>query len=367
VGGEQVVEFELRPWGVDPQLVRLLGEQGAEEFRALFETYPQPVGVLWALRDTAGSIVDFTFGYGNLAMLAGFRLPAATPDRFTLLEALPRMRGSRALAEYVRVCETGEAWVSEITYDTPFGDGYMLGTFVQRVAKLGDGLFVFLDDVTAQRRMERELQAYANLVAHDLSEPLANVQLLVTLIEQRSDVPPSSQVLDQLRRSAVRARELVDGVLAYARSGELECERVELGRVVADVADDLRPALEAVCAELTVGDLPDVEADPRQLRRVFQNLVTNALRFRSAEPPRIDISAAPDIREWLVTVRDNGVGVPAEHTTRIFGMFARLDAGTDGIGVGLAVCRRIVEAHGGRIWVEPVEGGGSAFRFTLPR
>jgi light-regulated signal transduction histidine kinase (bacteriophytochrome) len=199
-----------------------------------------------------------------------------------------------------------------------------LGTFGQRVAKLGDGLFVFLDDVTAQRRMERELQAYANLVAHDLSEPLANVQLLVTLIEQRSDVPPSSQVLDQLRRSAVRARELVDGVLAYARSGELECERVELGRVVADVADDLRPALEAVCAELTVGDLPDVEADPRQLRRVFQNLVTNALRFRSAEPPRIDISAAPDIREWLVTVRDNGVGVPAEHTTRIFGMFARL-------------------------------------------
>ncbi len=367
MSSDRVVEFELRPWGADEKLVALLGDQGATEFRSLFDAYPNPVGVLWALHDANGSIVDFAFGYGNLAILAGFRLPAATPERYTLLEALPVMRDTHAFAEYVRVCETGDPWVSEITYDTPLGDGYMLGTFVQRVAKLGDGVVVFLDDVTDQRRMERELQAYANLVAHDLSAPLANVQLLVTLLEQRPDMPPSAEVLDQLRRSAVRSRELVDGVLAYARSGELECERVELGRVAEDVAEDLRPVLAAACAELRVGDLPVVDADPRQLRRVFQNLVTNALRFRAAEPPRIDVSAVRDAREWLVTVRDNGVGVPAEHATRIFGMFARLDAQADGIGVGLAVCRRIVEAHGGRIWVEPAPGGGSAFRFTLPR
>jgi signal transduction histidine kinase len=367
VTSERAVGFELRPWGADPKLVAVLGAQGAAEFRALFDAYPNPVGVLWALREADGAIVDFTFGYGNLAMLAGFRLPAATPDRYTLLEALPGMRGSNAFAQYVRVCETGEAWVSEITYDTPFGDGYMLGTFVQRVAKLGDGLIVFLDDVTDQRRMERELQAYANLVAHDLSAPLANVQLLVTLLEQRPDVPPSSEVLDQLRRSAVRARELVDGVLAYARSGELVRERIALAQVVADVAEDLRPALDEACAELSVGDLPEVEADPRQLRRVFQNLVSNALRFRAAESPRIDVSVLRDAREWLVTVQDNGIGVPPEHASRIFGMFARLDAQSEGIGVGLAVCRRVVEAHGGRIWVETADAGGSAFRFTLPR
>jgi signal transduction histidine kinase len=243
----------------------------------------------------------------------------------------------------------------------------MVGTFVQRVAKLGDGLIVFLDDVTDQRRMEGELQAYANLVAHDLSEPLANLQLLVTLIEQRPDTPPSAEVLDQLRRSAVRARELVDGVLAYARSGELHREQVELSRVMAEVAEDLCPALDAADAELTFGELPEVEADPRQLRRVLQNLVSNALRFQAAEPPRIEVSALRDAREWLVTVRDNGSGVPPAYASRIFGMFARLDTRSEGIGVGLAVCRRIVEAHGGRIWVEPVEGGGSAFRFTLPR
>src|SRR5919106_6115613 len=168
---DSVVEPE--PWGEDPKLVALLGEQGACQFRALFDGFPEAVGVLWAKRDDGGAIVDFTFGYGNPSILRAFRLPAATRDRYTLLEALPRMRGSRAFHAYVRVCETGEPWIHEVTYDTPFGDGYMLGTFVQRSAKLGDGLVNFLTDVTAERRMEAELRSYADVVAHDLSEPTA--------------------------------------------------------------------------------------------------------------------------------------------------------------------------------------------------
>ena len=357
---------EVRPWGVDECLLALLGERGATEFRALFDAFPDPVGVLWAVRGEDGAIGDFAFGYGNPAMLSGFRLPAGTPERYTLLQALPRMRGSRAFDEYVRVCETGEPWVSEVTYDTPFADGYMVGTFVLRVAKLGDGVITFLDEVTGQRRMEADLQAYANLVAHDLSEPLASMQLLVTLLEQRPDTPPSPEVLRQLRSSAERARELIDGVLAYARSGELRTERVDLARVVAEVAADLRPALEAH-GELLVGELPEVEADPRQLRRVFQNLVSNALRFRRGDTVQIEVSALRDAREFVVSVRDDGVGIPQEHARRVFAMFSRLDTSAEGIGLGLAVCRRIVEAHGGQIWVEPADGGGSVFRFTLPR
>lgn len=357
---------EVRPWGVDECLLALLGERGATEFRALFDAFPDPVGVLWAVRGEDGAIGDFAFGYGNPAMLSGFRLPAGTPERYTLLQALPRMRGSRAFDEYVRVCETGVPWVSEVTYDTPFADGYMVGTFVLRVARLGDGVMTFLDEVTGQRRMEADLQAYANLVAHDLSEPLASMQLLVTLLEQRPDTPPSPEVLRQLRSSAERARELIDGVLAYARSGELRTERVDLARVVAEVAADLRPALEAH-GELLVGELPEVEADPRQLRRVFQNLVSNALRFRRGDTVQIEVSALRDAREFVVSVRDDGVGIPQEHARRVFAMFSRLDASAEGIGLGLAVCRRIVEAHGGQIWVEPADGGGSVFRFTLPR
>src|SRR5918999_847979 len=223
-----VADFEPEAWGADPNLVELRGEQGAAQFRALFDGFPEAVGVLWAIRGDDGRIADFSFGYGNPSILRAFRLPAATRDRYTLLEALPQMRGSRAFDAYVRVCDTGEPWVYEVTYDTPFGDGYMLGTFVQRTAKLGDGLVNFLTDVTEQRRMEGELRSYADVVAHDLSEPIAGIAMLVKLLERRSEEPPPPGVLRQLRASTERAQDLIDGVLEYARAGELSTERVAL-------------------------------------------------------------------------------------------------------------------------------------------
>ena len=235
-------EFVAEPWGEDRQLVEVLGERGADGFRALLDGFPEPVGVLWAIRDS-GEVVDFAFGYGNPAMVNGFRIPPETPNRYTLLEALPRMRGSRAFDGYVDVCERGEPWVSEVTYDTPFGDGYMLGTFLHRAARLGDGVIVFLHDVTASRRMEAELVAYADVVAHDLSAPLAGIALLVKVLELRPDEPPAPDVLQELRATSDRARELVDGVLDYARSGELVLESVSLQDVTDAVAADLRPQL----------------------------------------------------------------------------------------------------------------------------
>jgi signal transduction histidine kinase len=360
-------QVEHEPWGDDPQLVEVLGEQGAVEFRALLDGFPEAVGVLWPIRDEAGAIVDFSFGYGNPTMLRAFRLQASMRDRYTLLEALPPMRGSRAFAAYVRVCETGEPWVKEVTYDTPFGDGYMLGTFIQRSAKLGGGIVNFLTDVTDQRRMEAELRNYADVVAHDLNEPIAGIRMLVGLLERRADEPPPAGVLEQLRDSTDRARDLIDGVLVYARAGELQRERVELGRLMTEVSDDLATSLASAGATLDVGELPEVDGDPRQLRRVLQNLIGNAVKFRAEAPLRVQVSSRPDSQEWVLTVQDNGIGVDPEQASRIFGMFTRADRQREGAGIGLAVCRRIVEAHGGRIWVERVAGGGSAFRFTLPR
>ncbi len=362
---EQDAVAEPEPWGEDPKLVELLGAQGAAEFRILLDGFPEAVGVLWAVRDADGKIGDFTFGYGNPAILRAFRLPATTRDRYTLLEALPQMRGSRAFDAYIRVCEFGQPWVHEVTYDTPFGDGYMLGTFVQRSAKLGDGLVNFLTDVTEQRRMEAELRSFADVVAHDLSEPIAGITLLVRLLERRADEPPSADVLRQLRASTERAQELIDGVLVYARAGELSTERVGLGELMAAVAEDLRPTLEGAGATLEIGDLPEVDGDPRQLRRVLQNLLANAVKYRAQAPLRVELSALRDSQEWVVTMRDNGLGVDSDQAGRIFDMFSRANNEVDGVGIGLAVCRRIVEAHGGSIWVES-DAGGSAFRFTLP-
>jgi signal transduction histidine kinase len=354
-------------WGEDQRLIALLGEQGAAGFRALFDGFPESVGVLWALRGADGRIEDFAFGYGNPSMMRAFRIPPETRDRYTLLQALPRMRDSRAFDAYVRTCDRGEPWANEITYDTPFGDGYMLGTFAHRVTKLGDGVMVFLTDITEQRRMEAELRGYADVVAHDLREPVANMALLVRALEQRSAKPPRADVLQMLRDSVARAQELIEAVLGYARLGELSTERVALDELMSAVVEDLRPSLQEAGAALAVGELPEVEGDPQQLRRVFQNLVGNAVKFRAQDPPRVEVSAVRGSAEWVVTVRDNGRGVDPQQATRIFGMFSRADQRTEGIGIGLAICRRVVEAHGGRIWVEPESGGGSAFRFTLPR
>ena len=359
--------IEPEPWDDDPQLEALLGEQGALRFRQVFDGFPDGVGLLWAIRDDSGRIVDFEFGYGNPMIMRMFQLPRTQRGRYTLLEALPVMRDNGQFELYARVCDTGEALSDEIHFDTPFGDGYIQGNILRRTAKLGDdGLIVFVADVTRQRRMEVELRGYADMVAHDLREPITGIAHLVTLLERRLDEPPSAEVLALLRASTERARELIDGVLDYARAGELQRERVALDRVMGDVAADLGPSLDEVGASLDVGALPEVEGDPRQLRRLLQNLVGNAIKFRGEAPPRVEVSAFQGGEGWVVTVSDNGVGIDPTHTSRIFGMFARLNGETEGTGIGLAVCRRVVEAHGGRIWVEPAEGGGSAFRFTLP-
>jgi signal transduction histidine kinase len=363
---EPVSDAEPERWGADPRLEALLGAQGAAGFRALLEGFPDAIGIVWPLRDAAGEVVDFALGYGNPTMLRSFRLPAATRDRYTLLEALPRMRGSRAFTEWVAVCETGRSWVREIVYDTPFGDGYMLGTYMQRVARLGGGLLIVLTDITEQRRNEAELRNFADLVAHDLREPITGIAHLISMLERRADRPPSPEVLRLLRESAERAHELIDGVLSYARAGELRRERIDLGGLMAEVGEDLRPLLASARATLETGELPEVHGDPRHLRRVLQNLVGNAIKFRGEQPPRIDVSARRRDDEWVIVVRDNGIGVDPDQTSRIFDMFSRASTAPDGSGIGLAVCRRVVEAHGGAIWVEPADGGGSAFSFTLP-
>jgi signal transduction histidine kinase len=354
------------PWA-DPGLTTHLGQRGAAAFAAMFDAFPEAVGLLWAIRDDAGRIVDFDFGYGNPAIMRMFRLPGTQAGRYTVLQALPQMREDGTFDRYARVCDTGEPWVDEVSFDTPFGDGYIRGTFLRRTARLGDGLIVLMTDVTDQRRMEAELRGFADMVAHDLREPITGIAHLVTLLERRHETPPDPEVLDLMRASTERARGLIDGVLAYARAGELELAPVALGTLMAEVAEDLRPRLDAAGATLDVGKLPEVRGDARQLRRLLQNLVANAVKFRGERPPRVKVSAHAGREGWVIGVEDNGVGIAAHDAARIFGMFARASGDHEGTGIGLAVCRRVVEAHGGQIWVEPANGGGSVFRFTLPR
>ena len=238
------------------------------------------------------------------------------------------------------------------------------------------GASAVVHDITARKRDEAELrrshaelERFADIAAHDLREPLMAITQLTALLERGVD-SQREEIITHLRAAAQHGSRLVDGLLDLARVGRgaPPAEPVDLRRVVEGLLGTLAPQIEAAGARVEVGPLPTVLGVEGELARVFQNLLANALKFRGDAPPLVAVSAARSPREWTLTVADNGPGVSERNRDRIFELFARgqVDGEAPGTGLGLAVCRKVVELHGGRIWVEPAPGGGSAFRMTLP-
>jgi signal transduction histidine kinase len=221
-------------------------------------------------------------------------------------------------------------------------------------------------------RSNRDLEQFAYVASHDLQEPLRAVAGYTQLLERRYGDRLDDQGRQYVRNAvegAQRMQGLIQGLLAYARIGTESTPRtaVDLEHVLQEALSNLESAVRSTSARITHGRLPVVQADRQQLVQLLQNLLANAMKF-SKRAPRIRVQAQPRGREWVVEVYDNGIGVPPEQARNIFQLFHRLhprDA-YGGSGMGLAVCQRIVERHGGAIWVEPNPGGGSVFRFTLP-
>jgi light-regulated signal transduction histidine kinase (bacteriophytochrome) len=211
------------------------------------------------------------------------------------------------------------------------------------------------------------------VASHDLSEPLRTISGFVQLLSERyrgrldSD---ADEFIDFVVDGTERMRRLIDDLLAYSRVGSrpLEFEAVDCFRVLARVDLDLQGIISESNASIEVGELPTVTADPGQLERLFENLISNAIKFRGPEPPRVRVFAERDGPEWLFSVVDSGIGIEPRQAERVFNVFQRLHAHGEyaGTGIGLAVCKRIVERHSGRIWIEPADGGGCAVHFTLP-
>lgn len=224
------------------------------------------------------------------------------------------------------------------------------------------------------RRANEDLQQFAYSASHDLQEPIRNVAIYSELVAQRYDEAlddDGRMFLGFLKEGGRRLARLVADLLAYTRAGvaEIELTPVDASAVLRETLAGLSQAVLESCASVTSDELPEVYMGEAHLQQVLQNLIGNALKYRTEEPPRIHISAAASGVSWCFSVRDNGIGIDPKYKEKIFGVFKRLhhDQKYGGTGIGLAICQRVVERYGGRIWVESEPGKGATFFFTIPR
>ncbi|HEY9601515.1 MAG TPA: CHASE3 domain-containing protein [Allocoleopsis sp.] len=220
----------------------------------------------------------------------------------------------------------------------------------------------------------RELEQFAYVASHDLQEPLRAVnsyaQLIVRKYQGNLDAK-ADKYLAYIMDGATRMQQLIDDLLSFSRVGTRgkSLEPTDGEAVLSQVLDNLQIAIAQSHAVVTHDPLPTIMGDEIQLIQLLQNLIGNAIKFRREEPPNVHVSAEPRENEWIFSVRDNGIGMEPEYFDRIFMIFQRLHSRSEypGTGIGLAVCKKIVERHGGRIWLESTPGVGTTFFFTIPQ
>lgn len=231
------------------------------------------------------------------------------------------------------------------------------------------------------RRANEDRKQFAFAVSHDLREPLRAISTYSEILTKghRGKIDhEASLLIDSISRAAEQMRQLLKDMLAYTTMGEEEIEPAELidpNGIVQQVVESLRTAIEESSASVTCDDLPVLRGHAAHFVQLFRNLVTNAIKYRGDRPPHIHISAeqvpagpnAAEPSEWRFSVTDNGMGVDPRYHKKIFEVFQRLHSkAIAGTGMGLAICERVVERYGGRIWVESQVGQGATFYFTLP-
>jgi PAS domain S-box-containing protein len=351
-----------------------------ERFTKAFQTSPYAItftraedGAFVEVNEAFSSMTGFTREEAVTGSSVGLNLWVNEEDRHGVVAAL---RAGQAVAgkEYQFRTKSGEV---------------ITGLFSAQMIQASRELCILssINDITDLKRAEhereravkdlkrsnKELEQFAYVASHDLQEPLRMVSSYVQLLAQRYE----GQLDDKAQKyiayavdGALRMQQLIEDLLVYSRAGARggSLESVDSGSALAAAIQNLTKTIEESGAVITHDELPVVRANAPQLTQVFQNLLSNAIKFHGENPPRVHVSAEDKGHEWVFSVKDHGIGIDPQYKDRVFVIFQRLHTRQEypGTGIGLAVCQRIVERHGGRVWFESEPGMGSTFYFSVP-
>jgi PAS domain S-box-containing protein len=361
-------------------------EQGSSDvrFQSLLEVAPDPIVIV----DMHGAIAivnrqtELVFGYAREELI-GQPVEVLVPDELRTIHTAdrekyltqPRTRPMGVGLELFGRRKDGSNLPVEISLSPLHSESEtLIVSIIRDITSRKQAEERLRASAAELERSNRELEQFAYVASHDLQEPLRMVasytQLLARRYQGKLDTD-ADEFIGFAVDGARRMQELINDLLTYSRAGSraLEPRTVEANSAVDRVIGDLGEAIRDSGASVTRDDLPAVRADPTQLEQLFQNLIANGIKFRRPDvPPEVHVSAARSGAAWSFAVRDNGIGIEPQYLDRIFVLFQRLHSRAEypGTGIGLAICKKIVERHGGTMSVQSAPGQGTTFEFTLP-